>query len=133
MKCLASEVTNAVLGTSSRYHAVTETCQGPVTRYQVSVRGCLVSLTCACGTRCILRYSREARAASWALSFLTVTTDVVRGALQQANCVTLWPNSGHALSVLVGPDGQPWTSESLWALSELGGSVDPGQGDGGST
>lgn len=133
MKCLVSEIMNAVMESSSRFRAVQETCQGPRPRYQVSVQGCLVLLTCACGSRCILRYSRAATAASWACSFLTVTTESVRGATQQANCVTLCPHSGSALSLLDAHDDESMGLGWLLAHEEYLGAVDPYQGDGGST
>jgi len=133
MRCLVSEVMSAALGTSSRFQAVQETCQGPQARYQVSVQGCLVLLTCACGSRCILRYSRAATAASWACSFLTVTTESVRGAIQQANCVTLSPHNGSALSLLDAHDDESMTPGWLLGHTEYLGAVEPHQGDGGST
>jgi hypothetical protein len=133
MQCLASEVMNAALESSSRFRAVQETCPGAMPRYQVSVRDCLVCLTCVCGTRCILRYSRAATAASWACSFLTVTTESVRGAIQQANCVTLSLPSGSALSLLDAHDDESMSLGWLLRHQEYLGAVEPGQGDGGST
>jgi len=54
-------------------------------RTSVSVSGCLMFLTCACGRGCTLLFKSRATAARWGLLCLTEPRDAVPGAIREGS------------------------------------------------